>query len=65
MAEDRKSDVEVARLGKALHGTMASMMWDTLTLMGQADLSVTDVRETKLVSCLTPSFAYTVSNAGS
>ena len=60
----RKTDGEVAQLGKALHNRLEEMMWDTLTLQGQADLTITDVRETKLVECLTPSFASTVKNAG-
>ena len=64
MAEGRRDDGEVARLGKALHARVGEMMWDTLTLTGQADLAITDVRESKLVECLTPAFASTVRNAG-
>ena len=64
MSDGRKTDGEVAQLGKALHNRLEEMMWDTLTLQGQADLTITDVRETKLVECLTPSFASTVKNAG-
>ena len=64
MSDGRKTDGEVAQLDKALHNRLEEMMWDTLTLQGQADLAITDVRETKLVECLTPSFASTVKNAG-
>ena len=64
MSDGRKTDGEVAQLGKALHNRLEEMMWVTLTLQGQADLAITDVRETKLVECLTHSFASTAKNAG-
>ena len=63
MTDQKVKDDEVARLGKALHNRMVEMLWDSLTLMGQADIAITDVRESKLVECLTPNFASTVKNA--
>ena len=32
MSDGRKTDGEVAQLGKALHNRLEEMMWDTLTL---------------------------------
>ena len=57
MTEGRRDDGEVAWLGKALHARVGEMMWDTLTLCGQADIAITDIRETRLLDCLTPGFA--------
>ena len=46
-----------------MHARLSEMMWDSLTLTGQADLAIAEVREAKLVECLTPNFATTVKNA--
>lgn len=53
LAAEKVRDQDVATLGKRLHGTMADMMWDCLTLCGQADLAITDVRETRLLDSWT------------
>ena len=60
MVNLKAKDGEIARLGKALHSRMGETLWDTLTLVGQADLAITDVRETKLAECPTPGFISTV-----
>ena len=39
------------------------MMWDTLTLVGQTDLAVSDVREASLTDSLTKNFAVSLKQA--
>ena len=54
----------VAQVGKKMHEKLFDMMWDTITLAGQADLAVVEVREAKLIECLTTNFAASLKNAG-
>ena len=54
----------VGKLGKRLHERCSDMLFDQLTLAGQADLSVKGVREARLSECLTPGFNSTLQNKG-
>ena len=40
LAAQKARDQDVVTLGKRLHGMMADMMWDCLTLCGQVDLAM-------------------------
>ena len=54
----------MALLGRKVHSQVTDLLWDLLTLVGQEDLTIKEVWETKLMQFLTPSFQSTLKSSG-